>query len=299
MVKDLFKPGDVLFYDKIHDGISNLSNEDAETEIYFDYSQYVALGVVVAVDEITSTLKLVTPVTDLFILRNIQNCVDKEILKGMNDRIKEYKKFFTKQCGSQKTIKFYIPNEDDINLLQDNAGDVVRGCEALKYFCNSNMNPEFNIVEILMNEQIGFIDKKKLKILLGGLTSAILNKEEYERVRREKEQEEQRIADYDRQFGMRPGVEIHYAYKQDSENIDDFYKNGKPEEALAKSKDVTKAGQFEKEDISDRMEEEIKVMYPRIAKLDYKVTLEDIAEEFKKVEQVCFYSVPFMSILID
>lgn len=289
MITDLFSPGDVLFYDKVNEGISNLSHEDSDTQMYFDYNQYVALGVVVAVDDISSTIKLITPAVTQFYLRNLQNCKDKEILTLMNEKIKEHKKFFNKECGRQSTVKFYIPNEDDINLLIENCTEVYRGCESLQYFCDKLIGTKFD--QIVFEEQIGFIAKKKFKILLGGIESAIIDRKEKELKRIEDEREKQRLSDYDRQFGLRPGTEIHYAFEKETQDIDDFYL-GKNKKALKKDKNET--SDFEKRDISDML-----LPIDDLQVQNNRVTIEDLVERFPKLEQVVCYSIPFMSILIN
>ena len=272
MVKELFNPGDLLFYDKYNEGISNTSHEDSDTTIYFNFEQYVPLGVVVDIDDISSTIKLITPNITPVCLFNIQYCEDKPLLKGMNDKIKESVKFFNKACGGkQSSVKMFIPSIDDITSVIRNISPVLMGFSLFEHYCNRFLYG-ISPVDILMNDNIGYINGKELYFVIGGFGSEVMN--------------EHMIVNNNWDFEK---------YKEE-QFLRVEYNNSDPDSAYVKFFGKSDMNQEEDAEHFDNYMASLNITCP----IMYK-SLEELKnwKSFKKLEQFDYYSFAFMSIKID
>lgn len=157
------EPGDIIYFDKENKCLVLATNDD---DRYFDFKRFSAVGTVVAVSRRDNSVKLVTPYFSMISVDFDNKPTDKQIMKLMKNNLDIRTAEIKKSIGSD--IKFYLPDENDFNLISKYPIEVLNGLETISHFSPKNCG---ELDKLLVSDIFGYIsdDKKELKLLLGGI----------------------------------------------------------------------------------------------------------------------------------
>lgn len=155
--------GDILYFDKEHKCLVLATNDDSR---YFDFKRFSAIGTVVAVSKRDNSVKIVTPYFNSISVDIDKKPTDKQVIKMMKDNLDIKTAEIKKLIGSD--IKYYLPYENDFNLITKYPIEVLNGLETMSHFSTNN---GIGLDKLLLSDIFGYVsdDRKELKLLLGGI----------------------------------------------------------------------------------------------------------------------------------
>ena len=155
--------GDILYFDKDNKCLVLATNDDSR---YFDFKRFSAIGTVVAVSKRDNSVKIITPYFNSISVEVDKKPTDKQIITLMKYDLEIKTAEIKKLIGSD--IKYYIPCENDFNLISKYPIEILNGLETMSHFSTNN---EIGLDKLLLSDIFGYIsdDKKELKLLLGGI----------------------------------------------------------------------------------------------------------------------------------
>lgn len=268
MENAIFNIGAVLFYDRENDIILNLSDEDSETELFFDFKKYTALGVVIKVDN--NVVKLLTPNFTKILVNGLSSVKEKELVKKMKQIVTDTGKCFERECGVQPTVELSVMTDADMDDIIENPKVVLMGLETIYYYCKQFLGKD-NLAELLEDSNISFLNNEKLFILMGGIGAEI----------------------------SRIEFKKNYEFEQQGyfqERIVDIIRDNMPVDKFISAGDRVGMVEFIEDD--ELEPEKLVLDIPEEPTVLIK-SLENIREEFPKADLLAFYVPAIMSITIE